>query len=133
MVSAERKPPEERRDEPDDAHDALGGDATREMRGASSELPRKLARAEVELLLERHMPQLRTYVRLRAGPLLRAREPLSDLVQSALREAYEEMEDFEYTSDGAFRAFLYTVATNKIISKNRYHTAQRRAGEREQP
>ena len=39
--------------------------------------------ASVEELLARHLPGLRAYVRLRAGPLVRAREAESDVVQSA--------------------------------------------------
>ncbi|MBK7642643.1 MAG: sigma-70 family RNA polymerase sigma factor [Planctomycetes bacterium] len=86
---------------------------------------------EFEQLLERHMVPLRTYVRLQAGPLLRAREPLSDVVQSALREAWEARDTFRFTGDAAFRGFLYTIAAHKIISKNRYWAAQKRALEHE--
>lgn len=87
---------------------------------------RILPRGELEGLLERHLDVLRYYVRLRAGPLLRTREPISDLVQSALREAIEQRESFQFTHEGAFRRWLYTLATHKIISKNRYHVAARR-------
>ena len=86
---------------------------------------------EFERMLERYMRPLRTFVRLQAGPLLRAREPLSDVVQSTLREAWEARGTFEYTSEAAFRGFLYTVAAHKIISKNRYWAAQKRALENE--
>src|SRR5690349_22178395 len=82
---------------------------------------------QFEELLERHMRPLRTYVRLQAGPLLRAREPLSDVVQSTLREAWEARETFQFTGEAAFRGFLYTIAAHKIISRNRYWAAQKRA------
>lgn len=94
--------------------------------------PETIGRAEFEALLERHLRPLRTYVRLQAGPLLRAREPLSDVVQSALREAWEARSTFQYTGEAAFRGFLYTVAAHKIISKNRYWAAQKRALENEE-
>jgi RNA polymerase sigma factor (sigma-70 family) len=91
-----------------------------------------IGREEFEELLERHMQPLRTFVRLQAGPLLRAREPLSDVVQSALREAWESRATFEYTGEAAFRGFLYTIAAHKIISKNRYWAAQKRALDNEE-
>jgi RNA polymerase sigma factor (sigma-70 family) len=87
---------------------------------------------QFEELLERHMRPLRTYVRLQAGPLLRAREPLSDVVQSTLREAWEARASFQYTGEAAFRGFLYTIAAHKIISKNRYWAAQKRALDNEE-
>src|SRR5262249_51566162 len=67
-----------------------------------------------------------------AGPLLRAREPLSDVVQSTLREAWEARASFQYTGEAAFRGFLYTIAAHKIISRNRYWAAQKRAPENEE-
>jgi len=90
-----------------------------------------IGREEFEQLLARHMQPLRTYVRLQAGPLLRAREPLSDVVQSTLREAWEAHASFQFTGEPAFRGFLYTIAAHKIISKNRYWAAQKRALENE--
>lgn len=94
--------------------------------------PRTLSRAEFDALLERHLPLLRSYVRLRAGARLRAREPIGDLVQSTLRELCEERTDFVYTSDAGFRRYLCTVATHKILSKNRYWEAGRRDVERQE-
>ena len=92
----------------------------------------ELGREEFEELLERHVHTLRTFVRLQAGPLLRAREPLSDVVQSALREAWEARASFRFEGEPSFRGFLCTIATHKIISKNRYWAAQKRAPENEQ-
>jgi DNA-directed RNA polymerase specialized sigma24 family protein len=40
----------------------------------------------IEALLERHLPGLRAFVRLRAGPAVRTRESTTDVVQSACRE-----------------------------------------------
>jgi RNA polymerase sigma factor (sigma-70 family) len=91
-----------------------------------------VGREEFEELLERYMTPLRTYVRLQAGPLLRAREPLSDVVQSTLREAWEARSTFQFTGEAAFRGFLYTIAAHKIISRNRYWAAQKRAPENEE-
>jgi RNA polymerase sigma factor (sigma-70 family) len=81
--------------------------------------------------IEEHIALLRSYVRLRAGPLLRSREALSDVVQSTLRELLEDARGLSFESDSAVRSWLYKVATHKIISKQRYHAAERRNPERE--
>lgn len=84
-------------------------------------------------LLERHLPALRTFVRLQVGPALRERESCSDLVQSACRELLENLEDFEYRGEKQFRHWLYVAALNKIRQRNRYHKAERRDPAREVP
>ncbi|MBL8859800.1 MAG: sigma-70 family RNA polymerase sigma factor [Planctomycetes bacterium] len=94
--------------------------------------PRTLTRAELDALIERHLSVLRYYVRLRAGPLLRSKEPVSDIVQSTLREIIESGTGFVYSGDGAFRRWIHRIATNKIISKNRYHLAAMRNAAREE-
>ena len=94
---------------------------------------RSLTRAELDALVEQHLDVLRYYVRLRAGPLVRARETIDDVVQSTVRELYEQREAVRYANEAAFRRYLYTVATHKIISKNRHHQALRRTPERETP
>lgn len=95
--------------------------------------PRRLTRPELDVLVARHLTALRQYVRLRTGPFLRAREPVPDIVQSTVRELIESADSFVYAGDVAFRRYLHTLATNKIISKNRYHQAERRSPEREEP
>jgi RNA polymerase sigma factor (sigma-70 family) len=94
--------------------------------------PRRLTREELEALVARHLGALRHYVRLQTGPTLRAREPIPDIVQSTVREFVESADDFLYSGDVAFRSYLYTLATNKIVSKHRYHQAKRRSPEREE-
>jgi RNA polymerase sigma factor (sigma-70 family) len=74
---------------------------------------------------------LRAYVRLQAGPSLRAREPVDDLVQSIVRELLTDGDEFAYSGDAAFKSYMYTVAHNKIVSKKRYHDAAMRKTERE--
>jgi RNA polymerase sigma factor (sigma-70 family) len=98
----------------------------------SEQAPRVLDRAELEQLIAHHLSVVRYYVRLRAGPLLRSREPISDIVQSALREMIEESSGFVYSGEAAFRRWIYRIATNKIISKNRYHLAALRDAAREE-
>ena len=83
-------------------------------------------------LLERHLPDLRVYVDLRTGARLRARESSADIVQSVCREVLEDMDDFDYRGEGAFRNWLFQLAFRKIIDKDRYHRAKRRDVEREE-
>jgi RNA polymerase sigma-70 factor (ECF subfamily) len=78
------------------------------------------------VLVERHLPALRVFVRLRTGPLLRERESCSDIVQSVCRELLGDLEHFEYRGEGSFRAWLFTVALNKVREKGRFHRAQKR-------
>ena len=82
-------------------------------------------------LLERHLPDLRSYLRRRARGLLAARESASDLAQSVCREVIEHVERFEHGEDGAeqsFRAWLYRTAERKLVSRYRYYTAIKRDG-----
>ena len=74
-------------------------DPTRELTAAAG---RGDARA-VEALIERYLPELRAFVRLRAGELIRAHESRSDVVQSACREVLQHIERFRFTGEGAFR------------------------------
>lgn len=76
-------------------------------------------------LLDRHLPQLRAFVRLSMGPALRARESSSDIVQSVCRELIErEWRGFEYRGEAAFRQWLCMAALNKIRKKARWHHAR---------
>lgn len=86
-----------------------------------------LSRERIGVLVERHRGMLRTYVRGRASPLVRSRESLSDVVQSTLRELCEDAGGLAFASEAAFLGWLYTVAAHKIVSKHRYHAADRRA------
>jgi RNA polymerase sigma-70 factor (ECF subfamily) len=83
-------------------------------------------RAAMETLLQRFLPDVRAFVRLRAGPQLRARESNSDLVQSVCREILEHAERFRHPSEGAFKHWLFTTAQRKIQHRHEYWTAQKR-------
>lgn len=80
----------------------------------------------VDELLERYLPRLRAFVRLKAGPAVRARESSSDIVQSVCRELLEGMEDFQYQGESAFRSWLFTAALRKIVDRDRFHRRERR-------
>jgi RNA polymerase sigma-70 factor (ECF subfamily) len=77
-------------------------------------------------LLEHHMPGLRAWVRLRASPVVRAREETEDLVQSVCRELLESLDRIDYAGAGAFRHWLYTAALRKIVEKHERYRAQKR-------
>jgi RNA polymerase sigma-70 factor (ECF subfamily) len=86
----------------------------------------------VEELLERHLADLRRYVRRHAGDLLGPRESSDDLVQSVCRELFERMADarFEYRGEAEFKQWLYRAAVLKILARRRYRGAGKRdAGE----
>ena len=83
-------------------------------------------RSAVEPLLERHLPGLRAWVRLKAGGALLAQESTSDLCQSVCREVLENLDRFKYAGEGAFRHWLYTTATRKIRNRQKYWLAQKR-------
>ena len=83
-------------------------------------------RDAVEKLLERYLPEIRAVVRLRAGPMIRARESNSDIVQSVCREVLLHMERFRHPSESAFKRWLYTTALRKIVGRRDFYLAQKR-------
>jgi RNA polymerase sigma factor (sigma-70 family) len=84
-----------------------------------------------DALLERHLPAVRTYVRMRLDPWLRSREAVSDLVQSSLRELLAARNGLRFENEEAFRAYLFTCVTNKILDKRRYWNREKRDPARE--
>ncbi|MEM7309144.1 MAG: sigma-70 family RNA polymerase sigma factor [Planctomycetota bacterium] len=78
------------------------------------------------LLIERHLPGLRAFVRARLGPELRAQESTSDLVQSTCREILGARERFQHPSPGAFRSWLFTTAARKVTERLRHARAVKR-------
>ena len=62
----------------------------------------------LDALLVRHLPSLEAYVRLKAGAAVRARETLSDVVQSVCVEVLRDADRFEYRGEAEFRHWLQT-------------------------
>ncbi|MFT7534061.1 MAG: RNA polymerase sigma-70 factor (ECF subfamily) [Hyphomicrobiaceae bacterium] len=77
-------------------------------------------------LLERHLPELRAFIRLRTGPNLLARETPDDLVQSVCREVIGNLSGFDYRSEHAFKSWLFLNALHKVQDKARYYAADKR-------
>jgi RNA polymerase sigma-70 factor (ECF subfamily) len=101
----------------------------------SAQLAERAARGDrqaVERLIERHLPELRAFVRLRAGEALRQRESASDLVQSTCREVLSHLERFQFPDESAFRRWLFVTAQRKIADRIDHYTAQKRAAVREE-
>ncbi len=92
-----------------------------------------VADRDVERLLVEHLPGLRAFVRLRAGPQVRRREAESDVVQSVCREVLQRRDAFQHGGEAGFRNWLYTTALRKIINKHELHTAAKRDVRREAP
>jgi RNA polymerase sigma-70 factor (ECF subfamily) len=105
-------------------------DATSEELLASS---RTGDEAAMDQLLERHLPGLRNFLRLRCGPRVRAMESVSDLAQSVCREALQELDDFDYRGEAAFRAWLFRLAERRVVDRVRYYEREKRDVRRVQP
>jgi len=83
-------------------------------------------RQALDELLKCYLPEVRAFIRLRAGPMIRARESHSDLVQSVCREVIENAGRLQYPSESAFKRWLYTTALRKIMDRRDYYLAQKR-------
>ena len=91
------------------------------------------AECPVERLLEEHLPNLRGFVRLRAGGLVRSMESQSDIVQSVCREVLENRERFQHGGEEGFRRWLYTTVLRKLGHRAEYYRAQKRDLDRVSP
>jgi RNA polymerase sigma-70 factor (ECF subfamily) len=80
----------------------------------------------IAALLERHLPRLRAFVRLRMDRELRRKESASDLVQSACREVLLRVDRYRYRSEANFRSWLFTTALRKIQDRVDYYRADKR-------
>ena len=89
--------------------------------------------AAIDALLERNLGRLRAFIRARCGPLLRAKESCSDLVQTVCREVLEDMGGFQYEDEARFRHWLFKRAEHKLVDRVRYWEANARDAAREAP
>ena len=87
--------------------------------------------AAFDELLTRFLPELRAFVRLRAGIRIMRRESEEDLVQSVCREVLQDVGNFEYRGLPAFKSWLYTRALHKIYDRNKFYQRDKRDGARE--
>lgn len=87
-------------------------------------------RAALAELLQRHLPGVRAYLRLRMGPMIRANEDSEDLVQSVCREILGRAETFVHGGEQGFRRWLFRTAQRKIADRADYYGADKRANGR---
>ena len=85
----------------------------------------------LQSLFGRNLPQLIAFLRVRMGRLVSAKESVHDLAQSVCREVLQDLDDFEYRGDEAFRKYLFVQATRKILDKKKFYTRDRRDAARE--
>lgn len=85
----------------------------------------------IETLLERNLSGLHAFLRLQAGGVVRAKESCADLVQSVCREVLQDIDDFEFRGEAAFRHWLFTAARRKIVDKHRFYNREKREAARE--
>ena len=83
--------------------------------------------------MQSNLPGLRAFIRLRSGQLLRAKESVSDLVQSVCREVLQDLPGAQVENEAAFRGWLYTAAHRKILDRRKYWEREMRDAAREQP
>jgi len=77
-------------------------------------------------LLERHLPGLRAYIRLRMGARIRRWDSEEDVAQSVCVEVLRGLEGFTYQGEAAFRHWLFTMARRKLTQREVHLRAQKR-------
>lgn len=88
-------------------------------------------RSALDMLLQRYLPQLHSFVHARLGAQLRARESSLDVVQSVCRELLSARAKFDFQGEERFRAWLFTAAINKVRERHRRLHSDKRDVERE--
>ncbi len=88
-------------------------------------------RQAMEDILVRFLPELRRFIRLRAGAAIRARESSTDLLQSTCREVLQDLTRFEFRGEAQFKKWLYMTALRKILDYDKFHRRERRDVKRE--
>jgi RNA polymerase sigma-70 factor (ECF subfamily) len=83
-------------------------------------------RLALDALLDRFLPGLEAFVRLRSGRLLLERESTADVVQSVCREVLEDLPRVKYENELHFKRWLYMTALRKIGDRYEYYRAEKR-------
>ncbi|MEZ6038152.1 MAG: sigma-70 family RNA polymerase sigma factor [Planctomycetota bacterium] len=85
----------------------------------------------LQQLLVQCLPQLEAYLRVQVGPALRAKESISDLVQSVCGEVLQDLAHFDFRGEAQFRHWLCKHALHKVINKREFYGAAKRDLRRE--
>ncbi|MCR9243855.1 MAG: RNA polymerase sigma factor [bacterium] len=89
------------------------------------------AKPRFDELFAQNLPALTAYLRSRVGSALAARESISDLTQSVCREVLDDLDELDFDSEEAFRAYLFLQASRKVIDRSRYYGMKKRNVARE--
>jgi RNA polymerase sigma-70 factor (ECF subfamily) len=82
--------------------------------------------AALDPLLDRWRPLLRLQARRLLGADLSARVDPSDVVQEALTQAVQSLEQFRGQTEGEWVAWLRTMVAGQAAKARRYHSADKR-------
>ncbi|MBI3817071.1 MAG: sigma-70 family RNA polymerase sigma factor [Planctomycetes bacterium] len=82
--------------------------------------------AALDVLLDRYLPGLEAFIRLRSGRLLLMKESSADLVQSVCREVLSDLKTVKYENEAHFKHWLYMAALRKIANRYEYYRAEKR-------
>lgn len=83
-------------------------------------------RDAIGALLDRHLPALRAYVRLRMGPRVRRWDHENDVAQAVCVDILENLDGFVYRGEAAFRQFLFAAARRQLADRDDYLKAAKR-------
>lgn len=90
-------------------------------------------REALDQLFGRALPRLRALLALKAGPALRQRAELDDLVQEAYAEALRQFENYTWQGQDSFFRWLAAIAINRLQNLARVERAGKRDARREVP
>lgn len=90
-------------------------------------------REALDRLFARALPRLRALLAVKAGPALRQRLDLDDLVQEAYVEAVRQFEGYAWQGPDSFFRWLATVAIHRLQNVARMERAEKRDARREVP
>ncbi|MFO0980636.1 MAG: sigma-70 family RNA polymerase sigma factor [Planctomycetota bacterium] len=77
-------------------------------------------------LLRSQLPRLARFLRRQCGPVLRAKESISDLRQSVCRELIERWKRSPSPDRAEGRRWIFQLARRKIVDRLRYYGAEKR-------
>lgn len=83
--------------------------------------------------LERFRGYLKLLAEVQLSPRLRAKEDVSDVVQTSLFEAHRDLSDYRGASEGELLAWLKTILTRNVLNLAKHYGTQKCDVRRERP
>jgi RNA polymerase sigma-70 factor (ECF subfamily) len=84
-------------------------------------------------LCQRYQPRVRDAVAITIGKMPSQIADLDDILQEVWISAFDALDGFEYSSEGAFMSWLATIAINKVRDHCRRESREKRGGGRVRP